>query len=61
MSPTDAAPHAELTLLDGRLAPTADTVIPVTDQGFIRGDGVFEVIRVYEGAPFALDEHLDRM
>ncbi len=61
MSPTAAAPHVELTLLDGRLAPTADTVIPVTDQGFIRGDGVFEVIRVYEGAPFALDEHLDRM
>ncbi|MEA2428226.1 MAG: branched-chain amino acid aminotransferase, partial [Thermoleophilaceae bacterium] len=27
----------------------------------VRGDGVFEVIRVYEGRPYALREHLDRI
>ena len=27
----------------------------------MRGDGVFEVIRLYAGRPFALGEHLDRM
>ena len=51
----------ELACLDGALAPSLETVIPVTDEGLLRGDGVFEVVRVYDGRPFALDEHLDRM
>ena len=38
-----------------------EAVIPVTDEGFLRGDGVFEVLRVYDGVPFALAEHLDRI
>ena len=36
-------------------------MIPVTDQGLIRGDGVFEVIRLYGGRPYALDAHLARL
>lgn len=51
----------ELAALDGVIAPAADTTIPVTDDGFLRGDGVFEVIRVYDGIPFALDDHLARL
>jgi len=51
----------ELACLDGSTAPAAETTIPVTDEGFLRGDGAFEVIRVYDGQPFALDEHLERM
>src|SRR5205823_2697070 len=51
----------ELACLDGRTAPVAETAISVTDEGFLRGDGVFEVIRVYVGRPFALAEHLDRI
>src|SRR5436190_20243361 len=35
--------------------------IPATDEGLLRGDGVFEVIRVYDGVPFALDAHLARI
>ena len=31
------------------------------DEGLIRGDGVFEVIRLYDGRPFALERHLQRM
>src|SRR5437764_2503582 len=56
-----AAARGELACLDGEIAPSAETMIPVTDEGLIRGDGVFEVIRVYDGHPFALPEHLDRM
>jgi len=51
----------ELASLDGLIAPAVETMIPVTDEGFIRGDGVFEVIRVYDGVPFALHEHLQRL
>jgi len=51
----------DVACLDGVTAPAAETSIPVVDEGFIRGDGAFEVVRVYDGRAFALDEHLDRM
>ena len=51
----------ELASVDGEIAPTAQTAIPACDDGLYRGDGVFEVIRLYSGCPFALDEHLDRL
>ncbi|MEA2440953.1 MAG: branched-chain amino acid aminotransferase [Thermoleophilaceae bacterium] len=51
----------ELACLDGRTTPAEEASIPVVDEGFIRGDGVFEVIRVYDGRPYALREHLDRL
>jgi 4-amino-4-deoxychorismate lyase len=36
-------------------------LVPVTDSSVIRGDGCFEVIKVYAGRPFALNAHLDRL
>jgi branched-chain amino acid aminotransferase len=59
ITPETAA--AELACLDGRIGPAADATIPAIDEGLLRGFGAFEVIRVYEGRPFALDEHLDRL
>jgi branched-subunit amino acid aminotransferase/4-amino-4-deoxychorismate lyase len=56
-----AAKTAELGALDGRIAPADELAIPVTDDGLLRGDGVFEVIRIYDGTPFALADHLDRL
>lgn len=50
-----------LASVDGEIMPAGEATIPATDEGLLRGDGVFEVIRVYEGRPFALDEHLNRM
>jgi branched-chain amino acid aminotransferase len=52
---------AELACIDGELMPSRDATIPATDEGLLRGDGVFEVIRVYDGRPFALRDHLDRL
>ena len=51
----------DIACLDGALTPAADARIPVTDDGLLRGDGVFEVMRLYDGVPFARDEHLARM
>jgi branched-chain amino acid aminotransferase len=50
-----------LASLDGEIMPAAEATISVTDDGLVRGDGVFEVIRVYEGTPYAFDAHLARM
>jgi branched-chain amino acid aminotransferase len=50
-----------LACIDGVLLPAGEASIPVADGGLIRGDGVFEVVRLYDGQPFALDDHLQRM
>ena len=51
----------ELASVDGRLSAVAEATVPLQDDGLYRGDGVFEVIRLYGGHPFALDDHLDRL
>jgi branched-chain amino acid aminotransferase len=50
-----------LGILDGTVLPADEVHIPARDEGLLRGDGVFEVMRLYDGRPFALDDHLDRM
>jgi branched-chain amino acid aminotransferase len=50
-----------LAILDGAVMPASEAMIPATDEGLLRGDGVFEVMRLYGGRPFALDDHLGRM
>lgn len=38
-----------------------DVAISYKDRGYHFGDGVYEVIRVYNGQYFTLDEHLTRL
>jgi branched-chain amino acid aminotransferase len=52
---------AELASVDGTITPTAEATIGLKDDGLYRGDGAFEVIRLYQGRPFALVDHLDRL
>lgn len=47
--------------VDGVIGRAEEARIPVTDEGLTRGDGAFEVIRLYGGRPFALAEHLARL
>jgi branched-chain amino acid aminotransferase len=63
MSDEVAAPTAtaELACVDGSFMPAHEATIPATDEGLLRGDGAFEVIRVYDGRPFAVADHLDRL
>ena len=47
--------------IDGVQMDPATASIPVSDMGFMRGYGVFEVIRGIGGRCFRLSEHLDRL
>jgi branched-chain amino acid aminotransferase len=51
----------ELASVDGQITATAAATIGLKDDGLYRGDGAFEVIRLYGGKPFALFDHLDRL
>jgi branched-chain amino acid aminotransferase len=51
----------DLASLDGAIGSLADARIPVSDEGLLRGDGAFEVIRLYGGRPFALEDHYARL
>jgi branched-chain amino acid aminotransferase len=57
----DVVTIQELASVDGSISPTAEATIALPDDGLYRGDGVFEVIRLYAGRPFALKQHLDRL
>jgi len=50
-----------LASVDGAVTLASRATIPATDEGLLRGDGVFEVIRLYDGVPFAFEEHLRRL
>jgi len=56
-----STPFEELASVDGRVTPTAEATIALKDDGLYRGDGAFEVIRLYQGRPFALTDHVDRL
>jgi branched-chain amino acid aminotransferase len=52
---------ASLASLDGEVMLASRATIPATDEGLLRGDGVFEVMRIYAGRPFAFEAHLTRL
>jgi len=47
--------------MNGRDVDAKDAKIPVSDRGFLYGDGIFETMRSYGGKIFKPDEHLSRL
>ena len=47
--------------LNGVFLPIDQACVPVLDRGFLFGDGVYEVIPVYGGNLFRLEQHLQRL
>ncbi|HEX3295345.1 MAG TPA: aminotransferase class IV [Nocardioides sp.] len=47
--------------VNGSLVPREQAVVSVFDAGFVLGDGVWEGLRVHDGHPAFLDQHLDRL
>ncbi|HIF10371.1 MAG TPA: branched-chain amino acid--2-keto-4-methylthiobutyrate aminotransferase [Sneathiellales bacterium] len=51
---------AGVAYIDGEFMPIAEAKIPVTDFGFSRSDVTYDVVHVWNGQFFRLDDHIDR-
>jgi len=47
--------------LNGQFVADAQAVVSINDRGFMYGDGLFETMRVFNGRPFRMAQHLERM
>jgi D-alanine transaminase len=59
--PAPSSTPAALANVDGHILPLADAKVSALDRGFLFGDAVYEVLRVYGGRPFLADEHFARL
>jgi len=50
----------EIAVIQDKVLPMAEVAPAYLDRGIFFGDGVYEVLRSYNGKIFALDEHLER-
>ncbi len=51
----------DLAYVNGEIMPIEKAMVPIEDRGYQFGDGVYEYIVTYEGRPFMLEAHLDRL
>ena len=47
--------------VDDRLVPDSEASVSAMDHGLVAGDGAFEALAVYDGTPFAVRRHLERL
>jgi branched-chain amino acid aminotransferase len=47
--------------IDGKFVQADQAMIPVDDLAIIRGIGVFDLLRTYQGKPYFLEEHVTRL
>ena len=53
--------YKNLVLVDGEIMPAEEAAVSVHDRGHQFGDGVFEIVPVYNGRCFALLSHMDNL
>jgi len=46
---------------NGKIVRESEVVIPFRDQGFLRGDAVFDMTRSFNGKAFRIEEHVARL
>ncbi|MEO6435277.1 MAG: D-amino acid aminotransferase [Tepidisphaeraceae bacterium] len=51
----------QLIWFNGEVLPLSQARVGVEDRGFQFADGVYEVLRLYNGRPFTLREHMERL
>ena len=47
--------------INGQYVPSDEAGLPLNDLGFVRGYGVFDLLRTYGRSPFRLHEHVQRL
>ena len=47
--------------VDGKYVPSDEAVLPVDDLSILRGYGVCDIMRTYNGRPYFLNEHILRL
>ena len=47
--------------VNGVITAAKEAKVSIFDRGFQYGDSIYEVTRTYEGVPFYLEEHFDRL
>ena len=50
-----------LACVNGTIMPVEQAMVPVWDRGFLFGDSVYEVLRMYQGRCWLEAEHLARL
>jgi len=50
-----------LACLNGELMPVGEAKVPVWDRGFLFGDSVYEMFRLYQGRLWLETEHMERL
>ncbi|MDT8862507.1 D-amino-acid transaminase [Alkalihalobacillus sp. MEB130] len=51
----------EYIIQNEKIIPKTEASIHFDDRGYYFGDGIYEVVKVYAGQPFAMDLHLNRL
>jgi D-alanine transaminase len=54
------SPSPTLANLNGEIMPLEDVRVPALDRGFLFGDAVYEVLRLYRGKPWLFAPHWER-
>jgi branched-chain amino acid aminotransferase len=53
--------NERLAWFNGKIVRESEVLIPFRDQGFLRGDAVFDMTRSFNGKAFRLEEHVTRL
>ena len=53
--------NERVTWFNGKIVRESEVMIPFRDQGFLRGDAVFDMTRSFNGKAFRIGEHVARL
>ena len=55
------ADQETVVFLNGKLIPESQASISIRDRGYLHGDAVFDATRTFNGTPFKLADHVQRL